>query len=149
MLFRSSALLPDKMVQLAHEIRDFLQAKGVQARSLKTLLIRCNAQHECVWQLYIKDDELPFMNEQEAMQFSALGGEVIYSNPKSPASVITRRILAVGETTLTDTILGVPFRYATEGFFQVNLPVYEQALRDMAQWVEEGKPVVDLYSGVG
>jgi 23S rRNA (uracil1939-C5)-methyltransferase len=146
---QTSALLPDKMVQLAHEIRDFLQAKGVQARSLKTLLIRCNAQQECVWQLYIKDDELPFMNEQEAIQFSALGGEVIYSNPKSPASVITRRILAVGETTLTDTILGVPFRYATEGFFQVNLPVYEQALRDMAQWVEEGKPVVDLYSGVG
>lgn len=145
----TSALLPQEVVALTHEIREFLQAKGVEARSLKTLLVRCNAQHECIWQLYIKDDELPFMSEQEAQQFNALGGEVIYSTPKSPASVITRRILAVGETTLTDTVLGVPFRYATEGFFQVNIPVYEQALRDMSVWVEKNKPVVDLYSGVG
>lgn len=146
---QASSLLPKEMVRLAHEIRDFLQAKGVQARSLKTLLIRCDAKKQCVWQLYIKDDELPFMNETEASQFTALGGEVIYSNPKSPASVITRRILAVGDTTLTDEILGVPFRYATEGFFQVNIPVYEQALKDMQQWVEPGRRVLDLYSGVG
>lgn len=33
-------------------------------------------------------------------------------------------------------MLDVPFHYATEGFFQVNIPVYEQALRDMKEWVE-------------
>ncbi|OYX41885.1 hypothetical protein B7Y94_04510, partial [Candidatus Saccharibacteria bacterium 32-49-12] len=37
----------------------------------------------------------------------------------------------------------------TEGFFQINLPVYEQALRDIADHVDEARPVVDLYSGVG
>jgi 23S rRNA (uracil1939-C5)-methyltransferase len=74
---------------------------------------------------------------------------VIYSNPKSPASVITKRLGATSDRILTDTILDVPFRYATEGFFQINLPVYEQALTDMKQWVEPGKPVIDLYSGVG
>lgn len=56
---------------------------------------------------------------------------------------------AWGTTTLTDTILDVPFTYATDGFFQINIPVYEQALRDMKQWIEPTKPAVDLYSGVG
>jgi 23S rRNA (uracil1939-C5)-methyltransferase len=36
-----------------------------------------------------------------------------------------------------------------EGFFQINLPVYEQALLDMKEWVPADKPAVDFYSGVG
>jgi len=74
---------------------------------------------------------------------------MIFSNPKSPASVITERLQKWGEVTLTDTILDVPFAYAVEGFFQINIPVYEQALREMKEWVSADKPTVDLYSGVG
>lgn len=144
-----SALLPRSMIKLAKEIRDFLQAKQVSARTLKTLLIRCNAKGECVWQLYLKVSECDFITEDDAQSFQALGGEVIYSNPLSPASVVTERLFSVGNTTLTDEVLDVPFRYATEGFFQVNIPVYEQALKDMKQWISGDVPVLDLYSGVG
>ena len=79
----------------------------------------------------------------------AQGGEVIYSDPRSPASVISKRLLAVGDVTLRDQVLGVPFRYAAESFFQINLPVYEQALKDMKEWIPEWSTTVDLYSGVG
>ena len=72
----------------------------------------------------------------------------IYSNPQCPASVITKR-LSKQAVPLSDTILDVPFHYATEGFFQINLPVYEQALKDMSQWIDKDKKTVDLYSGVG
>ncbi|MGB4762479.1 MAG: RsmD family RNA methyltransferase [Candidatus Saccharimonas sp.] len=129
------ALLPEPMLQLAHEIRDLLHAKGIQARSLKTLLIRCDQKGQCVWQLYLKDKLGDIITETEATQLPALGGELIYSDPRSPASRITERLAAYGNIVLTDTILDVPFRYATEGFFQVNIPVYEQALRDMRVWV--------------
>ena len=71
----------------------------------------------------------------EAAKLPAQGGEIIYSDPRSPASRITERLALFGNTTLTDTILGVPFHYACEGFFQVNIPVYEQALRDMREWM--------------
>ena len=132
---------------LATAIRDLLHRKNVPARSLKTLLIRCNQDGNCVWQLYIKDKIDP-ITDAEAMQLPAQGGEVIYSDPRSPASRITQRLKSFGDIVLNDTIQGVPFRYATEGFFQVNLPIYEQALSDMRQWLE-GKPAVDMYSGVG
>lgn len=143
------ALLPPAIMKLAHEIRESLQRVGVTARQLKTLLIRCDTKGNCVWQLYVKDTPCDFVNVLMQAQLSAQGGEVIYSNPKSPASVITERLASCGDIVLSDTILGVPFRYATEGFFQINLPVYEQSLRDMKQWIPKDKPTVDLYSGVG
>lgn len=132
---------------LATAIRDLLLRKQVPARSLKTLLIRCNQNGDCVWQLYVKDKIDP-INELEAKNLPAQGGEVIYSDPRSPASRITERLKSFGNIVLTDTIQNVPFRYATEGFFQVNLPIYEQTLSDMRHWLE-GKPAVDMYSGVG
>ena len=119
---------------LARAIRDLLRHKRVAARQLKTLLVRCNQSGSCVWQLYIKDRLPEIITADEAAKLPAQGGEIIYSDPRSPASRITERLARFGNTTLTDTILGVPFRYACEGFFQVNIPVYEQALRDMQQW---------------
>lgn len=49
---------------------------------------------------------------------------------------------------LTDTILGQTYSYSPNGFFQINLPVYELALQEMQKWILPGK-VLDLYSGVG
>lgn len=123
---------------------------GVTGRSLKTLLIRSNRTGQTAWQLYVKDEDFPAAELLERLAGQpSISQEIIFSNPKSPASVITKRLIGRGEDVLTDTILGVPFRYATEGFFQINLPVYEEALRDMSKWVEHDKPLLDLYSGVG
>lgn len=119
---------------LARTIRDLLRHKRVAARQLKTLLVRCDQSGSCVWQLYVKDRLPEIITADEAAKLPAQGGEIIYSDPRSPASRITERLARFGNTTLTDTILGVPFRYACEGFFQVNIPVYEQALRDMREW---------------
>lgn len=50
---------------------------------------------------------------------------------------------------LVDTILGHVYSYSPNGFFQINLPVYELALREIAQQLDASKNVVDMYSGVG
>ena len=120
---------------LARAIRDLLRHKRVAARQLKTLLVRCDQSGSCVWQLYVKDRLPEIITADEAAKLPAQGGEIIYSDPRSPASRITERLAHFGNTTLIDAILGIPFRYACEGFFQVNIPVYEQALRDMQEWV--------------
>lgn len=49
---------------------------------------------------------------------------------------------------LSDKILDRDYSYSPNGFFQINLPVYEMALKDMANYVSTDK-VVDMYSGVG
>ena len=137
--------------QTASAVRDLLRARQAEARTLKTLLVRCDSRGKTIFQLYVKEkDFLPITRAEAATLPNAnVGFEVIYSNPLSPASVITKRLQALGQISLTDTIMDVPFNYATEGFFQINLPVYQQALNDMKQWVEPDKPMIDLYSGVG
>lgn len=49
---------------------------------------------------------------------------------------------------LEDEILGHKYTYSPNGFFQINLPVYEMALREIEPWVQ-GENVLDLYAGVG
>ena len=146
---QGSSLAHDAINKAAHAIRDTLRNRDIQAFPLKTLLIRCNREGKVAAQLYVKDEFFDAFTEEEMRDLGVAGFEIIFSNPKSPASVITKRLQAWGETTLADTILDVPFTYAVEGFFQINLPVYEQALIDMKEWVPANKPAVDFYSGVG
>lgn len=49
---------------------------------------------------------------------------------------------------LHDQLLGQDYSYSPNGFFQINLPVYELALKEIQKWVDTAK-VLDLYAGVG
>ena len=49
---------------------------------------------------------------------------------------------------LTDEILGRTYSYSPNGFFQINLPVYELALEEIKKHISSEK-VLDLYAGVG
>ena len=145
----STSLANEKISQTAIAMRDILRRLGAKAYDLKTMLMRSNRANEIVVQLYVKNENFDPINELEIKKLGVKGFELIYSNPKSPASVITKKLQTYGDTSLSDTILGIPFNYAVDGFFQINLPVYEQALKDMQKWVIKDKPTVDLYSGVG
>lgn len=50
--------------------------------------------------------------------------------------------------TLTDTILGQEYSYSPNGFFQINLPVYELALKEIKKYIDTDE-ILDLYAGVG
>lgn len=49
---------------------------------------------------------------------------------------------------LKDKILGRTYTYSLNGFFQINLPVYEMALREIQKNITTDS-VLDLYAGVG
>lgn len=49
---------------------------------------------------------------------------------------------------LTDDILGQTYSYSPNGFFQINLPVYELALKEIKKHISTDN-VLDLYAGVG
>lgn len=141
-----TSLAHDLVNETAQQVLGALNAMRVIGRDLKTLLIRTSQHGDVAWQLYVKDENFDYKTLMKLLPET--NGEVIFSNPKSPSSVITRRLTEPGQP-LQDEILGVPFTYATEGFFQINIPVYEQSLRDMKDFVVEGRETVDLYSGVG
>lgn len=141
---QSTSLASDAINRTGHAVLAALRELEVDGRTLKTLLIRNNREGQVAWQLYVKSDDFDAETLLNTVNLTdVIRAEVIYSNPKSPASVITKRLAATSSDSLSDTILNVPFTYATEGFFQINLPVYEQALKDMQHWVSAraGEPL--------
>lgn len=146
-----TSLAADEINQTGIAVRDILRARETEAYDLKTIIVRSNEEGRTTFQLYLKTKSFVDFSGSERARLPKFvdGYEIIYSNPKSPASVITKRLHQHGDTSLTDTILGTPFTYATEGFFQINIPVYEQALKDMRQYIPEKARVIDFYSGVG
>lgn len=146
----NTSLAYPKINTVAIAIRNMLRSKeGVRADMLKTLLIRSSQTGETVAQLYVKDPNFNFISEKEIDSIGISGFELIFSNPQSPASIITKRIMQWGKINLSDKILDIPFTYAVEGFFQINIPVYEQVITDIKKWVTPNKKLIDLYSGVG
>jgi 23S rRNA (uracil1939-C5)-methyltransferase len=110
---------------------------------------RAEQSGKIVFQLNTKTKNISAFTPRELQHLTNVKGwEIIYSDPQSPASIITERLHKSGDVVLQDTVLHTSFRYACEGFFQINIPVYEQALTDMKRFVND-RPVVDLYSGVG
>ena len=49
---------------------------------------------------------------------------------------------------LHDTLCGQEYSYSPNGFFQINLPVYEMVLQEIVKHIKTQK-VLDLYAGVG
>ena len=144
-----TSLATSEINQAGQKVLAILRDRKTASRDLKTLLIRANQKGEISAQLYVKDEKFESFSKKEIASLGFKNFEIIFSNPKSPASVITKKIQSQNQENLQDSVLGVNFNYATESFFQINLPVYEQALRDMKKFIDISKPTVDLYSGVG
>ena len=146
---KNTSLAKKEINEAGQKLLQILRERQVQSRDLKTLLIRANQKGEISAQLYVKNENFELFSKEELGSLNFKNFELIFSNPKSPASVITRKLQALNKTKLSDQILGINFNYATESFFQINLPVYEQALLDMKQFIDPHKPTLDFYAGVG
>jgi 23S rRNA (uracil1939-C5)-methyltransferase len=96
-----------------------------------------------------------FAKKTEITQFAVddirnLSGFIVFhSTEKSPASVPTQKLWAVGEEILHESILGVDIQYSWDSFFQNNVPVFEEALNMMKNALPAHANVLELYSGVG
>lgn len=139
-------LARDEINQAAESVRSQLEKAGIRGWDCKSLIMRATQKGEVHAALFIKKDGivLPEFILQKPLESLT----VYYSTHKSPASVPTKIIARYGNDELVDEVGGLKFLYSPLSFFQVNVPVYALALKDIAQWVDDGR-VVDVYSGVG
>lgn len=129
----------------ANRVLEVLRCQEVRAGDLKSLIVRCNKAGDCVAALFTRREDLPQINELADI---CRGISVYFSDPRSPASVPTRRLFGYGEAVLDETLNDRKFVYDVLSFFQVNPEPYEQALALMAEEVA-GNNVVDMYAGAG
>jgi 23S rRNA (uracil1939-C5)-methyltransferase len=143
-------LASDAMNRAAIAIARCLGEKGVRAHVVKSLVLReSKREGGCVAVLYVT--ERGFRTRLPLSSLPGLDGLVVaYSDPRSPVSVATEVIAREGRDFLEERILGTRIRYASTGFFQNHIPVFESAVSAMREAIPErvGR-LVELYAGVG
>jgi 23S rRNA (uracil1939-C5)-methyltransferase len=117
----------------------------IHGSTLKTMVIRADQKGNTAVSLFVKDEEFPAIDE---LPISVQGIVVYYSTPKSPASVMTRKLYSLGNTLLSDNINNTKITYDVNSFFQVNIEVFNLALQKIGQAIGI-KSFIDMYSGVG
>lgn len=132
---------------VARAILVWVNEVKIPMRSLKSLIIRSNGAGQAIAALFIKD-ELPFSHFPKVTK-QLLGFTLYYSTHKSPASVPTKLLHHEGQDFLSVDILGTVLTFGLLSFFQINIPIFTQALRKIGEHIEQGSPIVDYYSGVG
>jgi 23S rRNA (uracil1939-C5)-methyltransferase len=135
------------MNEVAQQILFWINKHHIPIRSLKSLITRTNTEGQVIAALFIKDklsfDYFPELTEH------FVGFQLYYSTHKSPASVPTELIFSEGQDYLIQNILGTKLKFGLLSFFQINPPVFEMALKDIAAFIDPKKPLIDFYAGVG
>lgn len=131
----------------ANEILAWIRKHNIPHRSLKSLIVRSTQAGDSLAALFIKD-RLPFDDYPE-LSDSLKGFHLYYSTHKSPASVVTDTLYTAGQDYLEESILGTTLRFGLLSFFQINPPIFEEALKDIAAFLDPKAPLLDFYAGVG
>ena len=139
-----SVLARTALNDAAKDVMAEINTFQMRAGDIKSLLLRCDQNGNTVAALFVKREDFIRIKKPKSLQ----GMVVYYSNPKSPASVPTKLLYALGERTLQDKVLDTPIKYDVLSFFQVNLPIFNVAMQTIKQWVKAA-PLIDMYSGVG
>lgn len=141
------ALMSEGANAAALKILDALNAAGIAAQDLKTLIIReakNTGERLAVLFLKRKDLALPEFRVEGLNGFVAA-----YSNPLSPMSTADEVLSAWGNDFVTERLLGTELAYGFDCFFQNNIELFETALREIRASAAECGKIIDLYSGVG
>lgn len=144
-IVQGSELALPAIDRAARDIVFELQKHNVRAGDLKTIIVRCSQDGKAVASLFVKPDTFLEL----ALPASLKGLRVYHSNPRSPASVATKLLYELGDVRLQDTLLGKNFTYDVDSFFQVNIPIFEQALARIKAQCTDAAEIVDMYAGTG
>jgi len=131
----------------AKVVLDWINKEKIPIRSLKSLIIRSNNQKQTIAALFIKD-ELPFASYPK-LSDNFLGFHLYYSDHRCPASRPDKLLHTDGQDYLIADLNNTKMKYGLLSFFQINIPIFSQALKDISGFLDKDKTVVDYYSGVG
>ncbi len=124
----------------AKYIIDYINENKISLSVLNKVIIKCNQQNQVIIGLFLNQKLSkklsPLLND-ELIGFSVFNA----NNDKLDYEI--------GQNYLEDKILGIPLCYGIQTFFQVNLPIFEKALKDISEFAGENKNLIDYYSGAG
>lgn len=144
---QDSRLAEPAINETAAKILAWINEVKIPIRSLKAMIIRGNGTGDTIAALFIKD-KLEFAHFPTLSE-TFKGFHLYYSTHKSPASVPTELLYSEGQDYLIADILGTKLKFGLLSFFQINIPIFTEAVKDIAAFIGPKDKVLDFYSGVG
>lgn len=147
LLPQGCALISPQANEVAVKILGLINGLKLSTADLKTLIIREGKKPGSrVAALYMKRQDIDLPD----IQLPGLDGFLaVYSDPVSSVSQADGIIKSLGADHVTEELLGGKFSYGFDCFFQNNMELFEEALREIRGAAFKCGKLVDLYSGVG
>lgn len=140
-------LASEAMNTAALSTMKLLQEQHAQINDIKSIVVReSKTLGSLIVGIYVFPDSFPTIASLPEGASSLL---VFQADPIKLISVSKKTIQALGESALSENILGSTISYPFDAFFQNNIPLYTQALQDIYDSLPSVETVVDMYAGVG
>jgi|GEM_PF-371699 23S rRNA (uracil1939-C5)-methyltransferase len=146
----------------AQKILGFVKSRKLGGFQLKTLLLRSSSTTgQVMATLFIKDETVKVNSAEIAHLLDSVlvGFKVAFSNPQSPASIVTQELASVGNLVLSEKVGDLNLEFGIDNFFQIHIPQFQECIKLIKTNLEKVLPetfpadkkilAADLYSGVG
>lgn len=142
----SCVLANDAISQSAKNIAAWLNQNKIDINKLITLVIASGSDRNCSAVLYVAQ---PIHCDTFTLSRSLVGFRV--NHVKDETEVLKAEIIAyqAGIEILTTSVFGTDLLHNTSAFFQINVPIFEKVVAEVATYLDKSCEVVDYYSGVG
>jgi 23S rRNA (uracil1939-C5)-methyltransferase len=146
-----SALALSSINDAGLKLIEFIAKNNIPSRELKSVVIRSTQAGLVHIALSVINDRLVAMPWEKLMgaKSTIAGIKLLAVRRNSTPADVPRVLGTYGVESMTDNLLGKPYEYGSDGFFQIHVPAYEKVLSDIKKFVTPKANVVDLYAGVG
>jgi len=119
----------------------FLNKTSIPKNIFKKIIFRSNSEGQVLAAVFVKEKT----GLEKFKLPSCLSGVVFYQDD----GIETKKIFNVGLNALTEDINNTILKFGVNSFFQINTPIFQNALNDIAEFLTTKDVVLDFYSGVG
>lgn len=133
--------------EAAATVLNWLNAHPTPVELLKSVTVRSDNSNHVLVALFVRAPlrivSPPPLNE------TMVGFHVYVSSSESDTAPSGKLVYSLGQDSLSATLINTTLKFGPLTFFQVNVPLFERVLDDIAGFLDPEKPVVDYYAGVG
>lgn len=127
---------------VAEDILDWIVEKEIGIMDLRKIILRVNQKGEVLAGLFI--NQKLNLKDYPELKNNLVGFSVFQKSFKGDVLLYT-----AGQDYLEEEILGKKLCYGLFSFFQINVPIFQKALGDISNFINQDDEVIDYYCGVG
>lgn len=139
-----SSLAMPNINQAANDMCICLTKAEIKNETLSTIIVRSSQNNKIAASLYVMNKSFPRLIIPKI--FSGL--RVYYTESVKTKSKVTNKLYELGDCSLEDKLLNNKILYDVDSFFQINVPIFELAIKQIKDHCQSSE-IVDTYAGVG